>query len=263
MKILTGAIVILLIGINTSIIFAQGYSNSPVLPEGTNPPVIITQVELDSPFKFLPDNDTCTSQHVFYPHHSCFTDLVPGHKVECLYFFGTTCQPLHQYTANTNKTCLSLSQDPMSYTGPQWFEAYNTLGKPVQLQYFDVKISSTAASGMSESGPYYSISTIDPHEKCAFAFYPVNQAMDFDPTNRTITLSYDYDEKHYAVSTPLLTDIYNDSRTWQFDGNNWVFANQNTITVPEFPLTIPVFLIGMISLITFYTIKTRKHMSSR
>lgn len=236
-------------------VFAQGYPNTPTLPKGSNPPVIINQVELDSQFKFLPDNDTCSSQHVFYPHHSCLTDLVPGHKVECSYFYGTNCQPLHQYTANTNKTCLSLSQSWSSYDGPQWFEIYNTLDKPVQLQYFDVKIPSTYSSGISEAGPYYSTSAIGPHEKCTFAFSPVDEAMDFDPTNLTIMISYDYDGKHYTASTPPLTDIYNDSRTWQFNGNKWTFAEQNTVTIPEFPFAIPILLAGIASLVVLYKIR--------
>ncbi|MHB8546776.1 MAG: hypothetical protein ACYDAJ_08425 [Nitrosotalea sp.] len=74
----------------------------------------------------------------------------------------------------------------------------------------------------------------------------------------TIEVSYYYDGKPYTTATPSLTDTYNDSGTWQFDGNKWVFAEQNTMTVPEFPFAVPVMLIGMMSVIIFYGIKTRK-----
>lgn len=240
------------------VVFAQSYPNDSSIPEGTNPPVIITQVELDSAFSFLPDNQTCNSQHASYPQHNCLTNLDPDHKVKCAYFFGTVCQPLHQYTSGTNKNCLG-SQSLGNASAPQWFDVYNTQDKPIQLQYFDVRIPSTASSGVTEAGPYYSIPVIEPYEKCTFTFSPINEAVDLDPTNRTIIVSYDYDGKHYTTTTPKLTDIYNDIRTWQFDGNKWVFAEQNTVEVPEFgTLAIPVLLIGVVSVIAFYRIRFGK-----
>lgn len=243
------------------VLFAQGYQNSPILPEGTDPPVIITQVELDSAFSFLPDNQTCYDKPGFDSSHTCSTNIIPGHKVQCGYFIGSkTCEPIHQYTNGTNKNCLG-GQDMGNggaLSAPQWFDIYNIQDKPVQIQYFDVKVPSTLSTGITESGPYYSMPEIGPHEKCSFTFFPIDQAMSLDPTNRTMMISYDYDGKHYAVSTVPLTDSYNDSRTWQFDGNHWTFAEQNTVTVPEFPFAVPILLIGITSIIVFYIIKFGK-----
>jgi len=206
---------IILIGLGNCNCFAfaqDSYQNSPSLPEGTNPPAIITQVELASPFVFFPDNQTCYDKPGFNSAHTCSTDIVPGHKVQCGYFIGSkTCEPIHQYASGTNKDCLG-SQGSGNVRAPQWFDIYNTQDKPIQLQYFDVKIPSTVSSGITEAGPYYSIPEIGPHEKCTFSFFPIDMPMMLDPTNRTILISYDYNGKHYTTPTPLLTDVYNDDR---------------------------------------------------
>jgi hypothetical protein len=226
--------------------------------ENKNPPVIITQVELDSSLAFFPDNQTCSSEYGLDAQHSCLTGLIPGKKIQCAYFLGSgTCEPIHQYTSGTNKDCLG-SQSSGNVHAPQWFDMYNTQDKAIQLQYFDVKIPSTVSSGITEAGPYYSIPEIGSHEKCTFSFFPINMPMTLDPTNRTILISYNYDGKHYATSAPLLTDVYNDNKTWQFNGEKWTFAEQNTISVPEFPFAVPVMLIGMVSVIVFYGVKFRK-----
>ncbi|MDE2588557.1 MAG: hypothetical protein KGL95_02670, partial [Patescibacteria group bacterium] len=70
-------------------------------------------------------------------------------------------------------------------------------------------------------------------------------------------VSYMYNGKNYAAFSPPLTDIENDSRTWQFDGGKWVFAEQNTMPVPEFPFAVPILLIGITSLVGFYKIRFR------
>src|SRR5579872_2136917 len=98
---------------------AQGYPNSPVLPEGSDPPAIITQVELASPFALFPNNQTCYDKPGFDSVHTCSTDVLPGHKVQCGYFIGSrTCEPIHLYTSGTNKNCLG-SRGFSS--APQWF----------------------------------------------------------------------------------------------------------------------------------------------
>lgn len=236
-------------------VFAQSYPNSPTLPESSNPPAIITQVELDSPFVFLPDNQTCYDKPGFSNNYTCLTNLVSGYKVQCSYFLGSSsCEPIHQLTSGTNKSCLgSLGAS----NAPQWFDVYNTQNKTIQLQYFDVRVPSQVGS-YSEAGPYYTIPSIGPHEKCTYGFFPVDEPISLDPTNKTITISYDYEGKHYTSSTPSLTDLYNDSRTWQYDGNKWTFAEQNTVPVPEFSLTIPVLLISIVSVIAFYRLRFRK-----
>jgi hypothetical protein len=218
------------------------------------PPVIISQAELASPFKFLPDNTTCTSQPAVYPQHSCLTNLVPGHKVECSYISGNSCEPVHQYTRGTNQRCFGDSMQPIS-SGSQWFDLYNTQNKTVQLQYFGFKLISGNNIQGSEGGGF----GIGPHEKCTLALSNSYSqgALEFKPVNMTIEVSYYYDGKPYTTATPSLTDTYNDSGTWQFDGNKWAFAEQNTIPVPEFPYATIVLITSITSLIIFYRIKFR------
>lgn len=218
-------------------------------------PVILSQVELASPFKFLPDNLTCTSQPSVYPQHSCLTNLVPDRKVECSYISGNSCEPLHQYTSGTNKSCFSNSVQSIS-SSTQWFDLYNTQNKTVQLQNFGFKLISGNNTQQSEGGGF----DLGPHEKCTLALSNSYSqgALEVKPVNMTIQVSYYYDGKPYTTATPLLTDTYNDSGTWQFDGNKWVFAEQNTMTVPEFPFAVPVMLIGLVSTIVFYRMQFGK-----
>jgi predicted secreted protein with PEFG-CTERM motif len=213
-------------------------------------PVIITQVELASPFVLFPDNQTCYNKPGFASSYTCSTDVIPGHKVQCGYFIGSgTCEPIHQYTGGINQNCLG--SEGFSNT-PQWFDVYNTLNKTIQLQYFTVKVP-TQNGSYYEDGPHYTMPNIGPHEKCTYGFYPVDEPISLDPANKTVLISYDYDGKHYTSSTPLLTDIYNDNRTWQFNGEKWTFAEQNTVAIPEFgTLAVPVLLIGIISVMAFY-----------
>lgn len=241
------------------VVFAQqtSYPNSLTLSEGSNPPVIITQVELASPFALFPDNQTCYDKPGFASAYTCTTDIIPNHKVQCGYFIGSdTCEPIHQYTSGTDKNCLGTQGTGIS-NSPQWFDVYNTQNETIQLQYFDVKIPSTSGS-YSEDGPHYTIPAIGPHEKCTFFFFPVDEPISLDPTNKTILISYDYEGKHYVSSTPQLTDLDNDGRTWQYDGNKWIFAEQNTVSVPEFPFASIVLLTGITSMIVFHRMKFRK-----
>src|SRR5579885_1267253 len=231
--------------------FAPSYQNSLIIPDGSNPPVIITQVELSSPFALFPDNQTCYDKPGFTSTSTCTTDIIPGHKVQCAYFIGSSsCEPIHQYTSGTNHNCLD-SQNISN--APQWFDVYNTLNKTVQLQYFTVRVP-TPNGSYSEAGPYYTISHIGPHEKCTYGFHPVDEPISLDPTNKTILISYDYDGKHYAAYTPLLSDVYNDTRTWQYDGSQWIFTD-SVVSIPEFPFAIPVLLVSITSLVVFYRIK--------
>ena len=100
---------------------------------------------------------------------------------------------------------------------------------------------------------------IGPNEKCTLALSSnyYQGALEVKPVNMTLQVSYYSDGKPYTTATPSLTDTYNDSGTWQFDGNKWVFAEQNTMTVPEFPFAVPVMLIGIISTMVFYRMRFR------
>ncbi|MFZ1077738.1 MAG: hypothetical protein WAN47_09960 [Nitrosotalea sp.] len=198
-----------------------------------NPPVMIDQVELDSAFALFPDNQTCYDKPGFANNYTCSTNLVPGHKVQCAYFIGSSyCEPIHRYTSGTRQTCLDLNTIQNT---PQWFDMYNTQNKTVQIQLFALTIhQGTRPWGQQGIPP--AVISLGPYEKCTYTFNPVDEPLSLDQTNMSTVISYTYGAKNYTVSTPELTDIQNDSRTWQLDGNKWVFAEQNTVQPPEIPI---------------------------
>ena|GEM_PF-2414673 len=216
--------------------------------ENKNPPLVITQVELGSPLAFYPDNQTCTSPPQPGFINNCLTNLVPGHKVQCGFFIGSsTCEPIHQYTTGTNQSCFS---DYPASSAPQWFDIYNTLDAPVDLYNFTA-LNKLNYGPYGQEGPFSTILEMKPHERCTFAWLPVDEPLSLDLNNVSMGVSYNYHGKDYNISTPYFSDTYNDTRTWQFEGNKWIFAEQNTVTVPEFPFAVPILLISITSLIIF------------
>ena len=216
---------------STSLAFAQ--PNQNITPSQFNrnlessPPAIITQVELDSQLQESNGKPICNT------------------------FLGSNiCQPLHQYSGS-NHTCNGFGIEQRS--GPQWFDIFNTQNTTVNLQNVWIK-SQNEQRLYGEDGPY-SVITLTPYEKCTYAFFPIDEPLSLDQSNMSIEVQYKYGQKNYSVSTPYLSDSYNDTRTWQYDGSKWTFAEQNTVAVPEFPFAIPVLLIGVTSIIVFYRIK--------
>jgi hypothetical protein len=230
-----------------------------VLPEkyvqNETSPVIISQVELDSPFLLMPDNQTCTLPAKPGFINNCLTDLISGKKVQCSYFIGSsTCEPLHQYTSGTNQSCFGPDGSP---NAPQWFDLYNTQNKTLQIQLFQLIILQGEKPWGNE-GLFPTTINLGPHEKCTIGLGPSDEPLSLDQTNMGFAASYTFEGKNYTASTPPMTDLYNDTRTWQYDGNKWTFAEQNTVTIPEFPFTIPIFLVSIASLIIFYRVRFRK-----
>lgn len=198
--------------------------------EKSRDPVDIIQVELGSPLQKLNGKTLCSS------------------------FIGSnTCPPLHVYLIS-NHTCNGFGVEQES--GPQWFEIHNTLNTTVDLQGLWVK-SQKDQRMYGEDGPYQTVE-LGPNEKCTYAFFPTDEPLSLDQRNMSIELQYKYNEKNYSTSTPYLSDTYNDTRTWQYDGTNWIFAPQHTQIIPEFPFAIPVFLISVTLLIISYRTKLLK-----
>lgn len=203
-------------------------SQSNVTSENKPPPVEITQVELGSQLR------------------------ESNGKPMCAIFLGSNiCQPLHEYSSS-NHTCNGFGVEQES--GPQWFDIYNTHNTTVNLQNVEIKTQKDQRL-YGEDGPY--LIKLEPNEKCTYAFLPIDEPLSLDQSNMSVIFQYKYNEKNYSVSTPLLSDTYNDTRTWQFDGNKWTFAEQNTVTVPEFQFVIPILIISITSLIIFYRMKFR------
>ena len=238
-----------------SIIIISGIltSTNLVYAEQTSP-VIISQVELDSPFALYSDNQTCVSPPINGYINNCLTDLVFGHKVKCSYFIGSkTCQPLHQFTSGTNQSCFNSDE---TSSAPQWFDVYNIQNTTVNLQNFTV-IEKWNQQTYGNIGPYSTVLELKPHEKCTIAIFPINEPLTMPLSNMAMDISYNYDNKDYSVSTSSLSDIYNDMRTWQYDGTRWTFAEEKTVIVPEFPFAIPILVTGIASLLVFYKMKFR------
>lgn len=225
----------LFLTLGTHNIFASQEFTLSSLPVNlsTNPPVIIDQVELDSAFAFFPDNQTCYNKPGFLANYTCSTSLVPSHKVQCGYFIGSSyCEPIHQYTSGTRQACLDLNLVPHA---PQWFDMYNTQNKTVQIRLFYL-IMHQGTGPWGQEGVFPTMINLGPYEKCTYAFGPVDEPLSLDQTNMSMVAYYTYGTKNYTVSTPALTDIQNDSRTWQLDGSKWVFAEQNTVQAPKIPI---------------------------
>lgn len=239
-------------------------------------PVIITQVELDSPFVFLPDTRTCFDKPGFSSAYTCSTDLVPGHKVQCGYFLGSnTCEPIHLNNHFFNSCTIAYGfyvngtamKDTSHESGEQWVSLYNRLDKPITVSHFEIfpykdwqstyegpKLPFHVANPPSIT-PYLVLGS---HQSCTYGFFAIDEPMSLDTTNTILTAVYQYNGTQYQSQTPQLTDNYNDSKTWQFDGNTWTFAEQDTVSIPEFPLAIPVMLVGIVSAIVFYRVEFGK-----
>ncbi|MDC8452837.1 MAG: hypothetical protein LV477_07995 [Candidatus Nitrosotalea sp.] len=232
-------------------------------------PVIITAVELATPLQqgnqsgtdcTVYPNDTKICQSYQSPYskdvHSSY------HNIQCA-FFGGTCQLMHQ-TERLGNQCNSLQEYPQ---GTQWIEVYNQMNSTVHLTHFGVtrildeilRIQNIPPQYAGEDYIGFTNFTMSPHQTCSYGFIagPIGSALEFPLNDTSLAITYDYDGMHHMVATPFLADLYNDTRTWQYDENKWTFAEQNALTVPEFPLAIPILLIGITSLIIFYKIKIR------
>lgn len=233
------------------------------------PPVTITQVELATPLKvgYTPQS-VCTvmlnGTKVCYPIKNPYNNpQSPYYNIDCRSFNGENpCELIHEDVIN-NHVCDSLHAP----AGPQEIDIYNNLNHSVNLTNFEVSSfanKTVYVNGIpqytkefSDGGVDWNV-TMNPHEICTLAILPVNAALEIPLRNTSFTITYVYDGKNYAVNTPFLTDLNNDSKTWQFDGNKWVFAEQNTVTVPEFPYAIPILLASVTSLIIFHRIRSGK-----
>jgi hypothetical protein len=166
-----------------------------------NPPISITQVELDSAFALFPDNQTCYEKPGFINAYTCSTNIIPGKKVQCAYFIGAdTCEPIHQSTGGTGYSCLDFKQLPRS---PQWFDIYNTQNATVQIQLYKVQ----TLQNMKPWGFYdrNASITLHPFQKCTYGFGPIDEPLALDQVNMSFAVTYAYDNQNYTVSTPALT----------------------------------------------------------
>ncbi len=166
----------------------------------------------------------------------------------------------------SSKKYLVITQVELASTnGTQWVRIYNpnkvdipldTLylaGSNGELKYFGPDSIDTLNAGdnVTVQLDYQKQRWSDVSNSISFqSSYPDIYGNDLD-TNYNTSSPTIWDK------TPPLTDTYNDSRTWQFDGNKWLFTDKQ-IAIPEFPFAIPVLLLSIISLIVFYRMKFRK-----
>ncbi|HET7336582.1 MAG TPA: hypothetical protein VFJ23_01650 [Candidatus Nitrosotalea sp.] len=250
-------------------------SNSISSPRQTDPPfnvnyssnpVIITQVELATVLQ--PGNQSgtdCTEYQngtkICQSYTSPYNDIhSPYYNIQCA-FFGGTCQLMHQIQKLGNQ-CDSLQENPQ---GTQWVEIYNQMNSTVYLTHFGVTHILDDILHIQGSPPQYAGGdyvgsanlTMTPHQHCSFGFVagPIGSALEFPLNDTSLAVAYDYGNVHHLAATPFLTDLANDTRTWQFDGNKWTFAESNTVSIPEFPFAIPILLASIMSILIFYRMK--------
>lgn len=137
----------------------------------------------------------------------------------------------------------------------QWIQLTNTLNEKIYLYNYTL-VAHTAGSDRNSTiksllGSY----TFEPEQTCIVPL-PHTDIKKFiqNPRNVTFYLSYVSDKTSYAMTTPPLTDIYNDSRTWQYNDGEWVFSNE-PMPSPEFPLGILILTISVLLFLAFYKLK--------
>jgi len=154
-----------------------------------------------------------------------------------------------------------------SKNGTQWVRIYNPTSYDIPLNFayvIDSKVSRTFVdfdkNSILKSGHdtivqiHHSQSTFNStwsNVINSIIIYPREQIVPFE------SVTYDPGpniSSMYWDKTTLLTDTYNDSRTWQYNGTGWMFTDKQ-VAIPEFPLAIPVFLVSIASLIAFYRIR--------
>jgi hypothetical protein len=141
----------------------------------------------------------------------------------------------------------------------QWLVVHNTLNKSIQIDNFGYLASSDVSPGFRE-GEYYNHNmhfNLGSGQSCTFVLSIPDVHFIQITQNTTISFRYAIQGINYTFTTPPLTDTYNDSRTWQYNGTGWVFTDKQ-VAVPEFPFAIPILLISITSLIVFYRIVIRK-----
>lgn len=237
--------------------------NTTARTQNENPPVIITQVELNSPYKPIPQDISCVQWNELADKklvpYFCTENVVPKEAVECGYSLMSphACNPVHE-TYNFTDACPFHSGFLPNGTpivekyakGDQWITIYNTQDKPVNISNFNMKWNST---GFYENYDANFSLTLSPHEQCSLVSNFV------ESTTGTALIQYEYQGNNYVFKTPQLADGYHDLRVWQFDGNKWVFDQQNMLKVPEFDtLAIPVLIMGIILVMTFYRMRFGK-----
>ncbi|HET7337539.1 MAG TPA: hypothetical protein VFJ23_06575 [Candidatus Nitrosotalea sp.] len=244
----------------------QGYL--PFNVNYSNNPVIITQVELATPLAsgYEPAIDCVTYSN---GTKICYTLESPYHKdinspyynIKCSFYNShSKCDLIHQFVT-LNSTCDVSGVDSQ---GNQWIEIRNNLNSTLHLTNFGIipivnNILSIPGKPLEYVGADYTGNknfTINPYQSCFIGFSGMpGEDLLFPLNNSSVAISYTYNNTHHMVATPFLTDVYNDSKTWQFDGNKWIFEEQNTVTVPEFPFAILVLIASITSLIIFHRMK--------
>ncbi|MDE1813867.1 MAG: hypothetical protein KGI05_04285, partial [Thaumarchaeota archaeon] len=157
-----------------------------------------------------------------------------------------------------------------SKNGTQWIRIYNPTSYDIPLNFvyvIDDKVSRTFVdfdkNSILKSG-HDTIVKIHPSQSSfnsawanvmnSIIIYPNEQIVPFE------SVTYDPGpniSSMYWDKTPLLTDTYNDSRTWQYNGTGWMFTDKQ-VAIPEFPFTFPILLASFVSVIVFYRIRFRK-----
>lgn len=227
-------------------------------------PVIITQVELATPLEsgYTP-TVTCTTYQngtkVCNTLESPYRKDVnsPYYNIKCSFYNSySKCDLVHQ-SVRLNSTC---NIHGIDLQGNQWIEIYNNLNSTAYLTDFGTTRIINQTQNMQgtpeyEGADYRGTKTLimKPHESCFIGFFGMpGEDVLFPLNDSSVAISYNYKNSNYIAATPFLTDTYNDSRTWQFDGNTWVFAEHNMVSVPEFPLATLVLIISIGSVIVFY-----------
>ncbi|MDE1764759.1 MAG: SBBP repeat-containing protein [Thaumarchaeota archaeon] len=136
---------------------------------------------------------------------------------------------VEMYGPLTNHTVCGTTEyqlsKPMSLPVSQWIELYNPTDSPVQMEGYDFGITHKSENKINlETQSDDPGIMLGPHQRCVYAITNPDGPVIDDPRNVIISLAYRYNDTQYTISTPPLTDTYNDTRTWQLTYGNWIFA---------------------------------------
>ena len=147
-----------------------------------------------------------------------------------------------------------------SENGTQWVRIYNPNLAGIPLDFLHL-------SGSNGESKYFDHnSTLEPRQDMVVQLNRLQPS--WSNVNNIISIDSSYpdiygnnldtnalnDSPTTWTQTPSLTDSYNDSQTWQYDGTQWIFTDKQ-VAVPEFPFAIPILFASMMSILIFYRMK--------
>ncbi len=181
------------------------------------------------------------------------------------YTYGFTLYP-DLGLQSSNKYLVITQVELASTNGTQWVVIYNPNKVDIPLDFLYL----AGSNGELKYFALDSTRTLNAGDKIVVQLNHQQQRWSNIKNSISIQSSYpdiygnDLDTNYNTSSptiwdkTPPLTDTYNDSKTWQYNGTGWIFTDKQ-VAVPEFPFAVPSLLIGITTLIFIYRLTFKRN----